>query len=53
MPAEHFLRVHKSFIVAQNRVLQMDGDALVLSGETRVPVARARKKEVTETLFKG
>lgn len=53
LPAEHFLRVHKSFIVAQNRVLQMDGDALVLSGETRVPVARARKKEVTETLFKG
>lgn len=53
LPAEHFLRVHKSFIVAKNRVLQMDGDTLVLSGETRVPVARARKKEVTETLFKG
>ena len=53
LPAEHFLRVHKSFIVAKSRVQKMDGDALVLSGDARVPVARARKKEVVETLFKG
>jgi DNA-binding LytR/AlgR family response regulator len=53
LPAEHFLRVHKSFIVAKSRVQKMDGDKLVLSGETRIPVARARKKEVVEVLFKG
>lgn len=53
LPAAHFLRVHKSYIVAKSRVLQLDGEHLVLVGETRVPVARARKKQVTEALFRG
>ncbi len=52
LPAEHFLRVHKSFIVAKNRVQKMDGEALVLIGNVRIPVARARKKEVVDILFK-
>lgn len=51
LPTSHFLRVHKSYIVAKNRVLQMDGDELVISGDARIPVARARKREVTEALF--
>lgn len=53
LPAGHFLRVHKSFIVANNRVQKMDGDELVLTSETRIPVARARKKEVVEALFRS
>ncbi len=52
LPAEHFLRVHKSFIVAKNRVQKMDGEALILIGNVRIPVARARKKEVVDVLFK-
>ncbi len=52
LPAEHFLRVHKSFIVAKNRVQKMDGEALILIGNVRIQVARARKKEVVEILFK-
>lgn len=52
LPAEHFLRVHKSFIVAKNRVQKMDGEALILIGNARIPVARARKKEVVDVLFK-
>lgn len=50
LPAGHFVRAHKSFIVAKNRVQKMDGDDLLI-GEVRVPVARARKKEVTEAIF--
>jgi two-component system, LytTR family, response regulator LytT len=53
LPAEHFLRVHKSFIVAKNRVQKMDGETLILIGNARVPVARARKKEVVLALFGG
>jgi two-component system, LytTR family, response regulator LytT len=52
LPAEHFLRVHKSYIVAKNCVQKMDGEALVLLGGARIPVARARKKEVVAELFK-
>jgi len=51
LPATHFLRVHKSFIVAKDRVQKMDGEDLLL-GPARIPVARARKKEVVEVLFK-
>lgn len=53
LPAEHFLRVHKSFIVAKNRVQKMDGEILILIGNARIPVARARKKEVVTELFGG
>lgn len=51
LPTGHFLRVHKSFIVARDHVQKMDGDELVLIGEARIPVARARKKEVVAELF--
>ncbi|MCC6280782.1 MAG: response regulator transcription factor [Saprospiraceae bacterium] len=51
LPATHFLRVHKSFIVAKDRVQKMDGEVLVLAENTRIPVARARKREVLSTLF--
>lgn len=51
LPAEHFIRVHKSFIVAKDQVRQMDGDDLILAGDVRVPVARARKQQVKASLF--
>lgn len=51
LPSQHFLRVHKSFIVAKNRVQKLDGEMLVLIGNVRIPVARARKKEVVADLF--
>lgn len=50
LPAAHFLRVHKSFIVARARALRLEGDELLL-GQARIPVARARKKAVVEALF--
>lgn len=53
LPAGHFLRVHKSFIVATGKVERMDGEDLMLNGAARVPVARARKKEVVVALFGG
>lgn len=51
LPAAHFLRVHKSFIVARAAVRRLDGDELLLADGTRIPVARARKREVTAALF--
>ncbi|MCC7504312.1 MAG: response regulator transcription factor [Saprospiraceae bacterium] len=51
LPAGHFLRVHKSFIVPRAIVRRLDGEELLLSDGSRIPVARARKKEVTAALF--
>ena len=51
LSSDHFLRVHKSYIVAKNKVERLAGDELVLHDGARVPVARARKKEVVQLLF--
>jgi DNA-binding LytR/AlgR family response regulator len=51
LPGSHFIRVHKSYIVAKSQVQKMDGDVLVLLTREQIPVARARKKEVVEGLF--
>ena len=51
LPATHFLRTHKSFIVAKDRVQKMDGEVLVLGENIRIPVARARKRAVQSALF--
>ena len=53
LPDSHFLRVHKSFIVAKNRVQKLDGDTLLLLDGRKIPVARARKKDVVANLFQG
>lgn len=51
LPETHFLRVHKSFIVAKNQVQKMEGDLLLMMDGAKIPVARARKKKVSEKLF--
>jgi len=51
LPEAHFLRVHKSFIIAIAHVNKLDGEFLIL-GTHKVPVARARKKQVIDLLFK-
>ncbi|MDX2134086.1 MAG: LytTR family DNA-binding domain-containing protein [Saprospiraceae bacterium] len=51
LPAEGFLRVHKSYIVGRRHVRHFDGEVLLV-GETRIPVARARKKAVEDALFR-
>ncbi|TNE58740.1 MAG: response regulator transcription factor [Bacteroidetes bacterium] len=50
LPASHFLRVHKSYIVSKNQVQKFDGDVLVV-GAARIPVARARKRSVLAALM--
>jgi len=50
LPAAHFLRVHKSYIVATSRVTQLDGNDLLVE-HARIPVSRNRKNQVQALLF--
>lgn len=50
LPDTHFLRVHKSYIVSIPRVRQFEGDMLII-GDSRIPVSKARKKEVISRIF--
>lgn len=50
LPHGHFLRVHKSYLVATARVTQLDGNDLII-GQSRIPVSRNRKHQVLALLF--
>lgn len=50
LPDTHFYRVHKSYIVSIPRVRQFEDDMLII-GDSRIPVSKARKKEVISRIF--
>ncbi len=52
LPAERFIKVHKSFIIAAARVDSIEGNELRIE-QHRIPISRSLKEEVTEKLLKG
>ena len=50
LPPEEFMRVHKSFIVALDKVTCCEGNRLELEG-FKIPVSRAKKDEVIKRIF--
>jgi len=50
LPDQYFCRVHKSYIVCVSRARQLDGD-LIAVGNKKIPVSRARRKEVVSRIF--
>ncbi len=50
LPEENFVRVHKSFIVAKNKVQSLEGNLLEV-GEHKIPISRSKKEEVVEWIF--
>jgi DNA-binding LytR/AlgR family response regulator len=52
LPADTFIKVHKSFIIAANRVDSIDGNEIHI-GQHRIPISRTLKDEVMEKLLNG
>ncbi|MBR9922108.1 MAG: response regulator transcription factor [Bacteroidetes bacterium] len=50
LPHPAFLRVHKSYIVARDKVLSIEGNLLEV-GSDRIPVSRSRREEVFDLIF--
>jgi len=50
LPPSRFLRVHKSYIVATDKVTALEGNELSV-GQYRVPVGRATREQVLATIF--
>ncbi len=50
LPKGRFMRVHKSYIVACDRVTGLEGNMLEV-GEHRIPISRAKRDEVIKALF--
>lgn len=51
LPANDFLRIHKSYIVAKNRVRSLEGNQLDVGG-IKLPIGGSYRNEVKEKLFK-
>jgi len=52
LPADRFIKVHKSYIVAANKVNSIDGNDICI-GQHRIPISRGLKDEVMDKLTKG
>jgi DNA-binding LytR/AlgR family response regulator len=52
LPVDAFIKVHKSFIIAANRVDSIDGNEIRI-GQHRIPISRTLKDEVMERLLNG
>lgn len=47
LPADTFLKVHKSFIVSIPKIESLDGNDILIQGKS-IPISRALKEEVTK-----
>ena len=52
LPADKFLKVHKSYIVAVSKIDSIEGNDIKV-GEQHIPISRNQKDEVMEKLVKG
>ena len=52
LPADKFIRVHKSYIVAASKVDSIEGNDIRI-GQHHIPISRSLKDEVMDRLLKG
>ncbi len=52
LPADKFLKVHKSYIVAASKIESIEGNDIRI-GQQHIPISRNQKDEVMEKLLKG
>ncbi|MCB0567863.1 MAG: response regulator transcription factor [Phaeodactylibacter sp.] len=50
LPADNFLRVHKSYIVARNKVQSLNGNMLEI-GAFKIPISRSKREEIVQAIF--
>jgi two-component system, LytTR family, response regulator LytT len=50
LPPPQFLRVHKSFMVAKDKVRSLDGNMLEI-GKAIIPISREKKDELVKVIF--
>jgi len=52
LPADKFLKVHKSYIVAASKIESIEGNDIKIGGQ-HIPISRNQKEEVMDKLLKG
>lgn len=52
LPAQDFIRIHKSFIVSISAISSIDGNEIIVGGK-RLPISREKKSEIMERVIKN
>ena len=52
LPGDQFLRVHRSYVVALNKVNALEGNQLIVQ-DYKIPVSKAHREAVQEKIVKG
>jgi DNA-binding LytR/AlgR family response regulator len=52
LPANEFIRIHKSYIVAVKAISSIDGNDLIVAGKN-IPMSREKKSEILEVLLRN
>jgi DNA-binding LytR/AlgR family response regulator len=50
LPQDNFARVHKSYIIAKNKVQSLEGNQLEIN-KHKIPVSRSKRDEIVEWIF--
>lgn len=50
LPADGFMRIHKSYIVANDKITALEGNDIYL-GDIKIPVGESYKNRIIETIF--
>lgn len=50
LPANQFMRVHKSYLIARNKVKTIEGNMLEVGG-AKIPISRSLRSQIIEELF--
>jgi DNA-binding LytR/AlgR family response regulator len=50
LPKDNFIRVHKSYIIAKNKVQSLDGNMLEI-GKNKIPISRSKRDEIVAWIF--
>ncbi len=50
LPTDNFIRVHKSYIIAKNKVQSLDGNILEI-GKHKIPISRTKRDELISWIF--
>lgn len=50
LPNSHFMRVHKSYIIAKSKVTKFEGNTLIIK-DYQIPTSRGKKEEILKEIF--
>ena len=50
LPTAQFMRVHKSYLIARQKVTSIEGNLLEVGG-AKIPVSRGLRSQIIEELF--